>query len=56
VKFFGEQPYIKNVKHAKKKRQTFLPELYKDKFDSKTGDAKRQKLPRPISPVDTSST
>jgi hypothetical protein len=47
---------MKNVKKAKKKGHTFLPELYKDKFDSKTGDAKRQKLPRPISAVDISST
>jgi hypothetical protein len=49
LKFFEEE-YVKNVKKANKKGLTYLPELYKDTYDSATGEIKRQKLPRPLSP------
>jgi hypothetical protein len=48
MQLIGDPQYVKQVKKANKKGYTYLPELYKDKFDGQAGGAKRQKLPRPI--------
>ena len=52
---FYEEEYVKNVRKANNKGLTFLPELYKDSYNSATGKIKRQRLPRPRSPVISSS-
>jgi hypothetical protein len=51
MQLLGEPEYVKQVKKAHKKGYTYQPELYKDRFDSQAGGVKRQKLPRPKSPV-----
>ena len=56
MQFFREQQYAKRVREANKKGYTYQPELYKDKFNSKTKVTQRQKLPRPIGAVNASST
>jgi hypothetical protein len=51
MQLLGEPEYVKQVKKAHKKGYTYQPELYKDRFDGQAGGVKRQKLPRPKSPV-----
>lgn len=42
MQLIGDPQYVKQVKKANKKGYTYLPELYKDKFDGQAGGAKRK--------------